>query len=114
MIERRIHNGEILDEIPGITTVTPAAPALPATAPLRRQIPPGPENCDPEELAACMAKCIAEGLSLEPKATPMELVNSLLKLTIGPGSGHKVVWTRFDIHQLFALWTNKQQNRPHR
>ena len=75
--ERLIHNGEILSV----------------------------EDIDPENIAAAMAKTISEQLSLAPPGTPMDIVTALLKLR--SEKGHKLVWTRFDIHQLFALWTNK-------
>ncbi len=103
LTERKIHNGEILDPVPGV--YTEAAPALP----IGRQTPQGLQDNDPDELAAAMAKCLADALVESPVPSPMELVNRLLRLQ--SPRGHKIVWTRFDINQLFALYSNKLDNK---
>lgn len=100
-----IHNGEVL--VNGV----PEAGGPEAEAVLT---PPGPkaksagvEDINPEDIAARMANTIS--LGIENKLTPMEIVNSLL--TLNSAKGHKLVWTRFDVHQTFALWAKKLDGR---
>ncbi len=99
--EIEIHNGQIiLDGEP-----QPEAPTAPLTPP---QPPSGlPQDVEPEEIARRMAATIS--LGVDNKLTPMEIVNALLTLR-SPG-GHKVVWTRFDVYQTFALWAKKLEGK---
>lgn len=104
-IEQLIHNGQVVNEISGVQTEMAQTAVLPPPQTLRQQVPQSVEDIDPEALAARMASCISEQLLLEPKVVPMDIVTALLKLQTP--RGHKVVWTRFDLHQMFALWSNK-------
>ena len=88
-----IHNGEVFgEELPAV-----AAPAAP---PKPNSLPP---DLDPDLIAAAMAQVVSNGLAR--KALPMEIVNELLQLK-SPNGG-KVVWTRFDVFQLFGIWSKK-------
>lgn len=99
-----IHNGQIIvDGQPVPETPSPGLTPL---------VPPSPsqgvvEDIEPEEIARQMAQAIAGGI--EVKLLPMEIVNSLL--TLRSARGHKLVWTRFDVHQTFALWARKMEGR---
>ncbi len=101
MAEVEIHNGQIL--VDGV--VQPEAPVLPLAEP--KPGPPVVEDTDPEMIAARMAQTIS--LGMDNKLTPMEIVNSLL--TAKSAGGHKLVWTRFDVFQTFALWAKKLDGR---
>lgn len=99
--EQLIHNGEILSEPEGVKTVP-----LPATFRLPGAISTPPvEDINPDVLAGLMAGIISAAFNESPPPSPMEIVSRLLMLKTE--NNHKVVWTRFDINQLFALWTNK-------
>lgn len=100
--ERIIHNGEILAEFPGVKTVP--LPSYTGKLTARHHTPPV-EDVEPEVLAGLMAGIISKAMAETPAPSPMEVVTRLLQLNTE--KGHKVVWTRFDINQLFALWTNK-------
>lgn len=78
---------------------------LPTVATKSLATPPGVEDVEPEALARLMANCISDALAESPTPSPMEIVTRLLRLKTD--RGHKCVWTRFDINQLFALYTNK-------
>ncbi len=93
-----IHNGEVLNPNPLVKTES-------AQSATKRPL----SDLDPEALAGLMAKTVSEFMSKADPWTPMELVNALLQLQTP--TGQKVVWTRFDIHQLFALWTRKLEQR---
>ncbi len=95
--EPTIHNGQILNEPAGVQTEPVPAPGL------------APEDIEPEALAALMAACLSDQLAVIPQPSPMAIVTALLKLKTT--RGHKVVWTRFDIHQMFALWSSKMAPR---
>lgn len=110
-LERVIHNGQILHDVPGVHTTTPTQ-SIPETGGLKSQVPKTVEDVEPEALAGLMAGVISQALDETPRPPPMEIVNRLLRLKTD--RGHKVVWTRFDINQLFALWTNKLDNRLRR
>lgn len=106
MNERVIHNGEILTPIPGIKDEEPQAPKAPqgkAAPPLLLQ------DIEPEELARLIAGTISSAMGESPQPTPMEIVNRLLCLKTE--CGHKVLWTRFDVSQLFAIWSNKLESQ---
>lgn len=107
--ERVIHNGQILHEIPGVHTDSPEASPPPQAA---KSLPAGIPDIDPDELAAGMAGTISSALAEQPIPVPMEIVNRLLQLKTP--RGHKAVFTRFDMLQLFAIWSNKlsQQRIP--
>lgn len=108
--EYEIINGQIISEPPGVKTETPAnLSAVSEVSPLRRQVPQQVQDAEPEALAAAMADCVSRALDEEPVPSPMDIVNRLLRLKTA--NGHKIVWTRFDIHQLYALWTNKLSSR---
>lgn len=107
--ERVIHNGVIIDEIPGVHTDLPPARHIPETTPIRREVPTSVEDIEPEALASLMAGTISEALLESLQPSPMEIVNRLLRLKTA--RGHKAVWTRFDVNQLFALWTNKLERQ---
>lgn len=107
--ERVIHNGQILHEIPGVHT-DEAAPSPPPQG--SKPLPAGIPDIDPDILAGLMAGTISTALAESPGPTPMEIVNRLLQLKTA--RGHKAVFTRFDMLQLFAIWSNKltQQRIP--
>lgn len=96
-----IHNGEVLGEFPGVQTERPSASAEPR--------PPGtaelPTELQPNEIARAMAAAVSEELALKPQPTPMELVNRLLQLK--NEAGEKLVFTRFDLFQIFAIWSKR-------
>ena len=103
LIERIIHNGQILDPVPGVKTEQ--LPLFAETPPTHREVPQTVQDIDPNQLAGIMALTISEALEETPVPPPMEIVNRLLRLKTT--RGHKALWTRFDVNQLFALWTNK-------
>lgn len=89
--ELSIHNGVVIGDSPVQTEQVPdRAPAA---------------DLDPNEISRAMAQVVSEGLHRVPSATPMELVNLLLQLKTK--SGKKLVFTRFDLFQCFALWSKK-------
>lgn len=98
MSEVTIHNGEILIDV----EVQPEAPSGLAA----KVQPVTPEaELDPEKIAGLMAKTISQ--AQDDKCTPMETVNRILTLrTVG---GQKLVWTKWDVRQLFALWSKKME-----
>lgn len=96
MPETVIHNGEILVD-------GQAQPASPPPRDAKPRPASKPEDIEPEEIARRMAATVS--LGIEHKLTPMEIVNSLL--TLNSPNGHKLVWTRFDVHQTFLLWSKK-------
>lgn len=100
MPEVEIHNGQIL--VDGVVQAS-------ATVAVERPKPPPglPEDVEPEDIARRMAGTIS--LGVDNKLTPMEIVNALLTL-VSP-RGHKLVWTRFDVHQTFALWAKKMEGK---
>ncbi len=98
-----IHNGVIVNDVPGVKTEP--LPTFASASPIKREVPQSVEDVDPEQLAGLMAAVISAAMDETPKPSPMEIVTRLLMLQTE--RGHKVVWTRFDINQLFALWTNK-------
>ncbi len=97
--ERVIHNGQILHPVPGVGT-TEAETSVPPP-----RLPAGIPDIDPDELAGLMAGVISTALSETPTPSPMEIVNRLLQAQTP--RRHKLVFTRFDMLQLFALWSNK-------
>lgn len=104
--ERLIHNGQILHPVPGVGTVT-GVPVIPQT---QKRLPAEIADVEPNELARLMAEVISAASAEPEPVSPMEVVNRLLRLTTP--RGHKVVWTRFDVHQVYALWSNKlERNR---
>lgn len=107
--ERLIHNGEIINDIAGVKTEAAPARPIPSQPMVRREVPQSVEDIDPEALAGLMARVISDALAEAPAPSPMEIVTRLLVLKTD--KGHKVVWTRFDINQLFALWTNKLERQ---
>ncbi len=97
MVEAVIHNGVIVQDVPGVSTE-----AQPAEQRPRRKDEPDPD-IDPESIAAAMAKCISEGIA--EKLLPMEIVNRLFLLK-GP-AGKKIVWSRLDLFNIFGLHSQK-------
>lgn len=96
MPEIEIHNGEILvDGEPSPELASPEPKPRPGREP----------ELSPDEIASLMAWAISEAQAA--RATPMEIVNRLLGLKT-PG-GQKVVWTKWDVRQLFALWAKKME-----
>lgn len=91
MPETVIHNGQII--VDGKSQEQAPLPADPQRA----------SELDPEEIAREMARTVSEGTAA--KLLPMQIVNNLLTLR-SPG-GEKLVWTRFDLYQCFALWSKK-------
>jgi len=85
-----IHNGEIIVDGRPQVVEEPKAPGQ------------APGELHPDEIAFAMAGAISS--ALEEKLLPMEIVNKLLTLQI---RGQKAVWTKWDIRQLFALWSKK-------
>lgn len=100
--DRFIHNGQIISEVPGV--ITEQLPSVALLSPAKA-IPAMVEDIEPEVLAGLMARVISEAFDETPAPSPMEVVNRLLQLKTD--RGHKVVWTRFDVNQLFAIWSNK-------
>lgn len=102
MPEIEIHNGEILiDGVPQPQPVSGLALAKPSRDGGK------PEDIEPEEIARAMAGEISRGIGAG--LTPMEIVNGLL--TLKSPLGHKLVWTRFDVYQTFAIWSKKMEGR---
>ncbi len=99
MAEIEIHNGEV--RINGEVQAAPTPP------PERAKGKPGPEDVEPNEIARAMAQVVALGIT--DKLSPMEIVNGLLQLK--SPAGHKLVWTRFDVYQTFALWSKKLEGK---
>lgn len=100
MPQVEIHNGQILEDgEPVQSSPSPRPQPAKGGQPV--------EDVEPEAIAGAMAACIS--LGIDSHLTPMEIVNSLL--TLNSGRGHKLVWTRFDVHQAFALWTRKMDGR---
>lgn len=99
-----IHNGEVQGEFPGVQTERPSASTEP-----RPVLPPGtaelPTGLQPNEIARAMAAAVSEELVRKPQPTPMELVNRLLQLK--NEAGEKLVFTRFDLFQIFAIWSQR-------
>lgn len=93
MTETIIHNGEVI--VDGRPQEVEAPPSSPRAA----------SELDPEEIAARMAKCISQAQAEGPTVTPMEVVNRILQLK-SPG-GQKLVFTRFDLFQCFAIFSKK-------
>lgn len=100
--DRVIHNGQIISPVPGVGTEELPSISLPSPA---KPVPASVEDVDPEALAGLMARVISEAFNETPAPSPMEVVTRLLQLKTE--RGHKVVWTRFDVNQLFAIWSNK-------
>lgn len=90
-----IHNGEILNPIPGVKTEQAQTPANLTSV----------QDIEPELLSSLMVGVISASREESPEPTAVEVVNRLL--TLKTSHGHKVVWTRFDINQLFAIYSNK-------
>lgn len=91
----RIHNGEIIGGNPLVGTEE-----LPAR---QSKLP---EELDPDQLAAVMARTVSDWLMDSGQVkTPMDLVNRLLQLK--DEAGRKLVFTRFDLFQCFAIWSKK-------
>lgn len=101
MTGAEIHNGQVLQDVPGVVTDR-VEEAL--NEPLLGT------KLDPELIAAQLAREISSWLmdSGEVK-TPMDLVNRLLQLQ--GQHGEKLLFTRFDLFQCFALWTKKLEGR---
>lgn len=100
-----IHNGGIVIPAPGVETES-ASPEL-----LKRLERPGNqwgglEDIDPDQLAATMAFVVAEAFDESPRPLPIQVVNRLLQLKTA--KGHKLLWTRFDMMQLFGLYAKRQ------
>lgn len=91
-----IHNG-----------VVTGAETLAGTEPLPVDLPkPGhPVDTNPDELAGQMAGIISSALAELPQPLPMVIVNRLLQARTR--HGHKLLWTRFDMLQLYANYTRK-------
>lgn len=98
--DKLIHNGEII-----------AAPAEVQTEvmPAQRPIPDSVEDTDPEMLAGLIACCISTAMAETPMPPPMEVVNRLLRLKTP--MGRKALWTRFDMLQLYSLYSNKLERQ---
>lgn len=99
-----IHNGQVFAPPNALVKDEPIPQAAPK--------PPTEPSLDPEQLAAAMAHTISQCLGRKPvAATPMEIVNALLQLTMKDSQGRlqKLVWTRWDVHQAFAIWSSKLQ-----
>ena len=92
--EVSIHNGVVTGADALAVTDLPSPP---------RPIPTTEQDTDPNKIAAAMAHAISDGITAN--STPMDIVNSLLQ--IKGESGHKLVWTRFDMLQMFAIWSQK-------
>lgn len=97
-----IHNGEVLGEFPGVQTEPSPAKPRPAMPSGTAELPTG---LQPNEIARAMAAQLSEALALKPQPTPMELVNRLLQLK--NEAGEKLVFTRFDLFQIFAIWSKR-------
>ncbi len=95
MTGAEIHNGVVLADVPGVGTGSEPSPA-PKPDPMA-------EDKDPEVIAQQMAWTISTGVA--EGQTPMEIVNRLLALK--SPKGHKLVWTRFDMLKLYAMYSNK-------
>ncbi len=105
MGEVEIHNGQIIvDGQP--QEQAPVASEVPLLPP---SVPGSPEDLDPNVIAALMAQTISTWEGETGMKIPMDLVNRLL--TLKSARGHKLVWTRFDVHQTFALWARKMEGR---
>ena len=92
MAETIIHNGEVIVDGRPVREAEPAEPGK------------APGELQPDEIAEALARCISEGQAA--KLLPMELVNRLLTLQV---RGQKVLWTKWDVRQLFALWSKKME-----
>lgn len=90
MTQFEIHNGEVIVDGKVQTVTVPESPV---------------EACDlsPDGIAAVMARVISIGIT--DKITPIEIVTRLLQLK--SPKGQKLVWTRFDLFQMFAIWSKK-------
>lgn len=99
MVEIIIHNGEILQD--GKPVPNQGGLAIPPQQEKTIQ------DTNPDTICQLMAHTISIGV--ETKLTPMEIVNNLL--TLKSENGHKIVWTRFDILQLFKLWSIKLEGK---
>lgn len=96
-----IHNGVIVAEAPGVSSSL-----LPIDLPAKEPA----KDLSPDDIAAAMAREITSWLmdSGEVK-TPMELVNRLLQLQ--DTKQQKLLFTRWDLFQCFAIWTRKLQGQ---
>lgn len=97
MTEVQIHNGEVVNPEVLAAKTTIGGPPTPL------------EDIDPDQLAQAMVNCVA-AVQGQPGATPRDVVNSLLQLRTT--RGHKAVWTRFDVLQLFALHAKQAGAKP--
>ena len=77
-----------------------------------RTTAPDPD-LDPAELEAKMIATAVEVLETEPKhdskTTAERIIRALLLLQ--GSKGRKLVFTRFDIMQIFAIWTRKLEGK---
>lgn len=103
MTGAEIHNGVVVQDVPGVVTEQlPVETRAPA---------PSPDSLSPDQIAAAMAWCLDELLypklgDVDPsRVTPMALVNALLQLK--DDKGQKLVFTRWDLFQCFAIWSKK-------
>lgn len=97
-MEVEIHNGQVL--VDGKVQEGGGGGAPPSAEPVPRE-----PDLGPEAIAAAMARCVSE-FQLEPGVrVPMELVNRLL--TLRSLDGQKLVWTKWDVNQVFLLWSKK-------
>lgn len=101
MNEPLIHNGQIIQDVPGVQTEAGQAgqPMPPQDHSAERARLGSQPWFDPNEIARQMAQVIS--LGQDEKLLPMEIVNRLLQLRIGD---KKLVWTRFDVWQAFGLY----------
>lgn len=97
-----IHNGEVIADVAGVQTKQAPANARPSLPPGVSELPSG---LQPDEIARAMAAELSEALAAVPQPTPMELVNKLLQLK--NKDMEKLVFTRFDLFQIFAIWSKR-------
>ena len=98
----KIHNGEVIADVAGVQTESLPAGARPVLPPGVSELPTG---LQPDEISAAMARAISESMATKPQATPMEIVNRLLQLK--NEDMEKLVFTRFDLFQIFAIWSKR-------
>lgn len=97
-----IHNGEVIADVAGVQTEPAPDSASPSLPPGVSELPSG---LQPDEIARAMAATVSEALAEVPKVTPMEIVNRLLQLK--NKEQEKLVFTRFDLFQVFAIWSKR-------
>lgn len=95
-----IHNGVIVAEAPGVSS-SPLSVDLPAKEPAK--------DLSPDDIAAALAKVVDDWVAEDAHSVPMELVNRLFQLT--DAKGQKLLFTRWDLFQCFAIWTRKLQGQ---